>query len=302
MGPLPVSTVAVERKSDDTSSIRIFLEYLLSRKEKCLLNRLDYAFERARSADRAAFIAYITCGDPNVERTRQLVHEFARSGVDVVEFGVPFSDPMADGVANQEAANRALAAGTTLADVLATTRTLRDEGVELPIVLFTYYNPVFAYGLERFAADAAAAGVDGVLTVDVPPEEAGEFKHLADDAGLKTIFLAAPTTDRRRLPAILDICSGFVYYVSRAGVTGERTDLESGIADHVALIREHTDLPVAVGFGISTPEQVAAVGRQADGVIVGSAIVRRIGQGGDSDAMVENVGEFVRTLTAACVR
>ena len=262
------------------------------------MNRLEEAFGRAKAENRPAFIAYITCGDPSVERTRQIVHEFTRSGVDIVEFGVPFSDPMADGVANQEAANRALAAGTTLADVLATARTLRAEGVEMPIVLFTYCNPVFAYGMPRFAEDAKAAGVDGVLMLDMPPDEAREYKALMDRAGIETIFLVAPTTDEQRLPEILDMCGGFVYYVSRTGVTGERTDLESDIDANVAKIRKHTDLPIAVGFGISTPDQVRAVGSGADGVIVGSAIVRRIGEGGDSDQMVREVGEFVRSLTS----
>ena len=266
------------------------------------MNRLEVAFSRAKAENRPAFIAYITCGDPNVERTRQIVHEFTRSGVDVVEFGVPFSDPMADGVANQEAANRALEAGTTLADVLATARTLRAEGVEMPIVLFTYCNPVFAYGLTRFAEDAEEAGVDGVLMLDMPPEESGEYKALMDKAGIETIFLVAPTTDERRLPEILGMCGGFVYYVSRTGVTGERSDLESDIDDNVAKIRKHTDLPVAVGFGVSTPDQVREVGSVADGVIVGSAIVRRIGQGGDTDAMVSEVGELVRSLTGAITR
>jgi len=265
------------------------------------VKRLDEAFARARAEGRAAFVAYLTCGDPTLARTKELVREFAQSGVDVVEFGVPFSDPMADGVANQEAANRALAQGVTLRDVLRTVRELRDEEVRLPIVLFTYYNPIFAYGVEAFAPDAAASGVDGVLLVDVPVEEADECTWLLERAGLATIFLVAPTTDEARLPAILRRCTGFVYYVSRTGVTGERQSLERDIRAHVEAIRRHTDLPVAVGFGISTPEHVAQVARCADGVIVGSAIVRRIGAGGDTDGMVREVGEFVRTLTAPLV-
>lgn len=262
-------------------------------------NRLTGAFRRAEHAGPAAFIAYITCGDPTLRRTKDLVREFVRSGVDVVEFGVPFSDPMADGVANQEAANRALAQGVTLGDVLRVVRDLRDEGVGLPIVLFTYYNPIFVYGLDAFARDAAGAGVDGVLLVDVPAEEADDCKGPLDAAGLATIFLVAPTTDEERLPNILGKTSGFVYYVSRTGVTGERESLQDDIRAHVEMIRRHTDLPVAVGFGISTPDHVRQVAALADGVVVGSAIVRRIGTGGDTDEMVREVGDFVRSLTAA---
>ena len=172
----------------------------------------------------------------------------------------------------------------------------------MPVVLFTYFNPVFAYGLDRFVSDAADAGVDGVLLVDVPPEEAGDYKRLMDEAGLATIFLVAPTTDAGRMPQIVAACSGFVYYVSRAGVTGERNSLEHDLQQHVEAVRSLTDLPVAVGFGISTPEQVEQVAAHADGVIVGSAIVRRIGAGGDTDRMVEEVGQFVSTLTAPLTR
>ena len=261
------------------------------------VNRITQAFSRARVDGRAAFIAYITCGDPTLERTKQLVLRFADAGVDIVEFGVPFSDPMADGVANQEAANRALKNNVSMGDVLRTAGELRASGSELPIILFTYYNPVFAYGLERFAKDAARNGVDGVLLVDVPPEEASECTHLLADAGLATIFLVAPTTDEERLAEILASTTGFVYYVSRAGVTGERTDLASDVRDHVAKIRTQTDLPVAVGFGISTPDHVRRVAEVADGVIVGSAIVGRIGAGGDTDGMVDDVTSFVRELT-----
>jgi tryptophan synthase alpha chain len=258
---------------------------------------LGATFRRARDKGRAAFVAYVTCGDPTLERTKQLVRRFADSGVDVVEFGVPFSDPTADGVANQEAANRALAQGVTLGDVLRTARELRAEGVQLPIVLFTYYNPVFAYGVERLAEDAAAAGVDGVLLVDVPAEEADDCWGMLRQAGLATIFLAAPTTDEGRLVEIVRRTSGFLYYVSRTGVTGERESLRDDIRTHVEMIRRHTDLPIAVGFGISTPEHVREVASLADGVIVGSAIVRRIGAGGDTDEMVKDVSAFVRSLT-----
>ncbi len=261
-------------------------------------NAIESVFARTRDEGRAAFIAYITCGDPTLARTKELVDEFVRSGVDIVEFGVPFTDPMADGVANQEAANRALINHVSMADVLATVRDIRDAGTAVPIVLFTYFNPVYAYGLERFVRDAAESGVDGVLLVDVPPEEAGEYRGLMRDAGLDTIFLVAPTTEPERVNLILDSCSGFVYYVSRRGVTGEQASLADDLSAKLAALRKKTDLPVAVGFGVSTPEHVAEVAEYAEGVIVGSAIVSRVGAGGDSDEMVEDVGRFVRTLTA----
>jgi len=260
-------------------------------------SRIHRAFASAKEQQRPAFVAYVTCGDPTLDRTRQLAVEFAGAGVDILELGVPFTDPMADGTANQEAALRALANGVTLRHVLQTTEALRGRGLELPVVLFTYYNPVFVYGVEKFAADAVSAGVDGVLLVDVPVEEAQEFKPAFDHAGLATIFLVAPTTDDRRLPHILELTNGFVYCVSRSGVTGERNGLASGIRENVARIRRLTQLPVAVGFGISSREQVREIGQFADGVVVGSAIVRRIGEGGDTDEMVCRVTEFVRTLT-----
>ena len=262
------------------------------------MNRLDHTFGRARQEKRAAFVAYITCGDPTLDRTKQLVREFATSGVDVLELGVPFSDPMADGIPNQEAANRALKHGVTMGDVLRTARELREESIETPIVLFTYYNPVFAYGLDRFAPDAAASGVDGVLLVDVPPEESGECVAGLRENGISTIFLVAPTTDEQRLPEIIRETSGFVYYVSQTGVTGERSELAGGVQNHVEAVRSMTELPIAVGFGISTPDHVREVAGYADGVIVGSAIVRRIGEGGDTDEMVSGVADFVRSLTA----
>lgn len=265
--------------------------------DRCGSSRIHRAFASAKEQHRPAFIAYITCGDPTLDRTRQLAVEFAGAGVDILELGVPFTDPMADGTANQEAALRALAKGVTLRHVLRTTEALRGEGFGLPVVLFTYYNPVFAYGVEKFAVDAVSAGVDGVLLVDVPVEEAQEFKPAFDGAGLGTIFLVAPTTDARRLPHILELANGFVYCVSRSGVTGERNGLASGIGENVARVRRLTQLPVAVGFGISSREQVSEIGQFADGVVVGSAIVRRIGEGGDTDEMVRQVTEFVRTLT-----
>jgi len=245
-----------------------------------------------------AFIPYITAGDPTLDLTGQLVLEFEKAGADIVEFGVPFSDPVADGVVNQEAAQRALKHNTSLRDILGLIKRLRSR-TQIPLVLFTYYNPVLAYGLDAFAAAAADAGADGVLCVDLPPEEADEYKRLLDVRDIATIFLIAPTSTPERIALIARQASGFVYYVSRTGVTGEQEVLEASLRAKVGLIREHTDAPVAVGFGISTPEQAAEVAGFADGVIVGSAIVRMIGELGDSPEMPQKVGAFVKLLADA---
>lgn len=263
------------------------------------MNRIDQRFGELAAQGRKAFIPYITAGDPSLAVTAKLVQSLAAAGSDVIELGVPFSDPVADGVVNQEAAQRALAAGTTLRGIVAMVRDLRASGCEAPIVLFTYFNPVLAYGLDNFTREAAEAGVDGVLCVDLPPEEAGEYKELMDSRGLATIFLAAPTSTEDRMGIIARASTGFLYYVSRTGVTGERSDLAASMTDMVARVKAHTKTPVAVGFGISTPEQAATVAQCADGVIVGSAIVRMVGQLGDAPDMVEKVSAFAASLAAA---
>lgn len=262
------------------------------------MNRIEQRFAQLRARNAAAFIPYITAGDPTLDATARLVAELENAGADVIEFGVPFSDPVADGVVNQEAAQRALKHGTSLRAILALVKSLRVS-TQVPIVLFTYFNPVLAYGLEAFAADAADAGVDGVLCVDLPPEEAVEYKQLLDARDIATVFLVAPTTTAERLPLLAGKSSGFVYYVSRTGVTGERAALEISIHDMVAAIQRHTTTPVAVGFGISTPEQAAEVAGYADGVIVGSAIVRMVGELGDRDDMPARVGAFAKSLADA---
>ena len=264
------------------------------------MNRIDRRFEELAARGRTAFIAYITAGDPTLEHTAQLVIELERVGVDIIEFGVPFSDPVADGVVNQEAAQRALKNNVSLHDIVELVKELRKTS-EIPLVLFTYCNPVLSYGLEAFAADAADAGVDGVLCVDLPPEEAGEYKRLLDEKGVATVFLIAPTSTPERVEMIAKASTGFVYYVSRTGVTGERDTIEASVRGMVAQIREFTDKPVAVGFGISTPDQAAEVAGYADGVIVGSAIVRMVGELGATPVMPAKVAAFVKTLVDATV-
>lgn len=251
-----------------------------------------------REKGQPAFIPYITVGDPSLEVTAALVLEFECAGADIIEFGVPFSDPLADGTANQEAALRALKHNVSLHDVVALVKTLRAR-TQIPLVLFTYFNPVLAYGLEQLASDAADAGVDGILCVDLPPEEAEEYKRCFDAKGICTIFLVAPTSTPERIELICRHSTGFVYYVSRTGVTGERVALEASVGSMVEKIRACTRTPVAVGFGISTPEQAAEVAGYADGVIVGSAIVRKIGELGDSPETPGEVGAFVRSLVDA---
>jgi tryptophan synthase alpha chain len=265
------------------------------------VSRLRDAFRSAGRAKRAAFIPYVTAGDPNLARTVDIVHALERAGADVLELGVPFSDPIADGPTHQRAAERALASGTTLKGVLATIARLRQD-VELPIVLFTYANPVIRYGLGAFAADAAAAGVDGVLFTDVPTEEMAPFEEALAPAGLDLIMLVTPTSGRKRMKAAAQFGGGFLYLVSRTGVTGARQELDPELEKNIKAAEKASRLPVAVGFGISTPEQVAKVAAKADGVVVGSAIVSRIGALGDCDELADEVERFATTLAAACKR
>jgi tryptophan synthase alpha chain len=259
---------------------------------------LAATFARCRAAGRAAFIPYVTAGDPDLATTGELVRALAAAGADIVELGVPFSDPIADGPVNQRAAMRALASRTTLDGILALVAGLRADGVAVPVVLFTYFNPLHVRGVERFAASAAAAGVDGVLCVDLPPEEAGELGPALRAQGLDLVFLLAPTSTPARVARVAELASGFVYYVSRTGVTGERDALPADLARDVRRLRRRLGLPVAVGFGISTPEQVAAVGRLADGVVVGSALVRTVEAAGSGPGVAAAVAAQVRILTA----
>lgn len=262
------------------------------------VNRLDARFAALQKAGKKAFVAYVCAGDPSLAATVEIVKALEASGVDVVELGVPFSDPLADGIVNQMAAERALQAGTTTAGVLSAIRTIRESS-QVPIVLFTYLNPVYTYGYERFHHEAAAAGADGVLVLDLPPDEATENPELKPTPDLRHIQLIAPTSPPERIRQIAAAAEGFVYYVSREGVTGARSDLATGIAEQVALIKSATAVPVCVGFGISSPDQAAAVARMADGVVVGSAIVKLIEQHGASPDLAARVGAFVKPLVDA---
>lgn len=261
-------------------------------------NRIEARFAELKARNESAFIPYITAGDPNLGRTEELVHAMEAAGADIIEFGVPFSDPIGDGAVNQEAAQRALAVGVTLRGIFSTIAKLR-ETTQIPILLFTYYNPVLVYGVEDFAKDASEAGADGVLCVDLPPEEADAYRAALDANGLRTVFLLAPTSTDTRIELIAKQSTGFVYYVSRLGVTGEQSELAADLETALDRVKKHTDKPVAVGFGISTPEQAAKVAGFADGVVVGSAIVRMVGALGDTDGMAAEVGAFVKSLADA---
>ena len=262
------------------------------------MNRIDEKFQALRTANKTGFIAYITAGDPNLQSTPTLVAALEKSGVDIVELGIPFSDPLADGATIQAASGRAIAAGATVAGVLDAIREIRKTS-QIPIVLFTYLNPIYIYGFDRFHADASAAGADGLLILDLPPDEAARNAELMKSHGLLSIRLIAPTTPPERMELIAKSAEGFIYYVSREGVTGEQTSLSTDIASQVAEIKKYTTLPVAVGFGISTPDQAAEVARESDAVVVGSAIVRRIGEHGAAQNLSEKVIEFVKPIAEA---
>jgi tryptophan synthase alpha chain len=257
------------------------------------MSRIDDRFAQLRAHNRAAFVAYVMAGDPEYGRSLEIVRGLPAAGVDVIELGIPFTDPMADGPAVQAAGQRALAAGQTLRRTLDMVREFRRGDGETPIILMGYYNPIYSMGVDRFLAAAKEAGVDGLIVVDLPPEEDEELCVPAARAGLHFIRLATPTTDDRRLPRVLQNTSGFVYYVSITGITGAGAAVADEVGPEVARIKRATDLPVCVGFGVRTPENAAAIARVADGVVVGSAIVSRIANG-DSPA---DVLDFVRTLT-----
>ncbi len=265
------------------------------------MSRISDAFKIARRENRAAFIPYVTAGDPSLQRTVEIAAALERAGADVLELGVPFSDPMADGPYNQRAAERALANGTSLKNVLEVVAEIRTR-TRMAVVLFTYANPVVRFGIDRFAERAAAAGVDGVLFTDVPAEEMPRFRKQLKPAKLDAIMLVTPTSPKNRMKAAARVGGGFLYLVSRTGVTGAKQDLDRGLAANVELAKQASRLPVAVGFGISTPAQVAQVAAIADGVVVGSAIVNVIAEVGDSDQLAVRVEEFAAPLAKACRR
>jgi tryptophan synthase alpha chain len=263
-----------------------------------LMNRIVERFANLQREGRKGLVVYIGAGDPHLEATRQLALAFDHCGVDVLELGVPFSDPLADGLVNQLAAQRGLEAGATPPKVLETVAAIRKSS-QIPIVLYIYFNLIHRWGVAQFIEAAAKAGVDGFLVLDLPPEESGTYEQLMEAAGLCNIYLVAPTTPPERIASVVKRGRGFIYYVSREGVTGMQTTVADTIAGMTAEIRRHTQLPIAVGFGISTPEQARAVAANADAVVVGSAIVNRIAKLGASAELVPQVTEFVSGLCAA---
>ncbi len=262
------------------------------------MGRIEERFRALKKEGLKAFVAYLTAGDPDLETTAELIPALEAAGVDIVEIGVPFSDPTADGPAIQAASQRALKQGATLEKILAMIAALRRTS-GIPIVLFGYYNPILSYGPEKFAADAKASGVDGLLVVDLPPEEADELRRYTDTAGLAFITLIAPTTDPERARKILRRAAGFVYFISVTGVTGTAAPRTEDVQRDVERIKMVTALPVAVGFGISRPEQAAAIAPLADGIVVGSALVRLIGEKGGSDGLIPAVSSFAAKIRQA---
>ncbi|MEM8774211.1 MAG: tryptophan synthase subunit alpha [Pseudomonadota bacterium] len=256
------------------------------------MTRIDAKFAQLRASGKKAFVSYIMAGDPDYDTSLELIKGLPAAGVDVIELGLPFTDPMADGPTIQLAGQRALEAGMTLNRTLELAKEFRKEDDETPIVLMGYYNPIFNHGVEAFLTDAKAAGIDGLIVVDLPPEEDDELCVPAQNAGLNFIRLATPTTDEKRLPAVLKNTSGFVYYVSITGITGAAAAQAGDVGPEVARIKAATDLPVVVGFGIRTPESSRDIASVADGAVVGSAIVAKMGEG-ESPAQVL---EFVKGL------
>ena len=260
------------------------------------MSRIGDRFKELKRRGGKALITFITAGDPDLDTTARLIPAMAAAGADIIELGVPFSDPMADGPTIQKASERALASGTTLARILAMVKEVRRT-TQVPLLLMGYFNPIFVYGVEAFCRDAAAAGVDGVLLVDLPPEEGTGFARQAAAAGLDTIFLLTPTSDAARIRTVKRLGRGFLYYVSVTGVTGARATVSGSLAPMVARIKEEISLPMAVGFGISTPEQARAVAGLADGVVVGSALVKLFEEHG-GDALEARLTAMVASLKA----
>lgn len=260
------------------------------------MNRIDKKFNELRKNRKKGFIAYITAGDPTLKITACLIPELEKSGVDLIELGVPFSDPLADGLTNQKAAERALLQGVSVRKILDMVRKVRIN-TKVPIILFTYLNPVFRYGWLKFAKDASAAGVDGILILDLPAEESDMQREILAAEGIKMIYLVAPTSTEKRIKLICRRASGFIYYVSRTGVTGMRKSVQTSVEPMVKKIKKHTKLPVAVGFGISKPNQVKQIAQYADAVVVGSAIVNQIELNMVKKTLVPKISKFVKTLT-----
>jgi len=262
------------------------------------VNRIVERFQHLKQQGKRGLVVYIGAGDPNLAATQQLALAFDKVGVDILELGVPFSDPLADGLVNQLAAQRGLESGTTPPKLLQSIATIR-RGSQIPIVLYVYYNILHKRGVKEFIADCAKVGVDGLLVLDLPPEESDNYEQLMREAGLCNIYLIAPTTPEDRMELIARRASGFVYYVSRTGVTGMQSEISDTIGTMTAKIRTHTQLPIAIGFGISNPEQAKAVAQSAEAIVVGSAIVNQIAEHGKSPELVARVSAFVKSLSDA---
>ena len=266
-------------------------------------SRIEKRFAALKAEGRGALVTFVTAGDPDQKTAREIVLGLPEAGADIIELGMPFSDPMADGPSVQASSLRALKAGATLANTLELVAAFRAEDQNTPIILMGYFNPIYIYGVDAFLTDAKAAGIDGLIIVDLPPEEDSELCKPAIDAGIRWIRLATPTTDDERLPKVLNNASGFIYYVSILGVTGSASTPEDATRKAVMRLKSHTDLPVAVGFGIKTPEMAATIAKSADAAVVGSAIVDRVLEGLDTDGKpgpdtARNVLSFVSELAA----
>jgi tryptophan synthase alpha chain len=259
------------------------------------VSRIEERFTQLRRQGRTGLVTYVTAGDPDLQQSAEIIKRLDQAGADVLEIGVPFSDPLADGPVIQRATERALAAGVTLAHVLKMRRTIRPA-ISAPIVIFSYANPILRMGLDRFVREATAAGVDGVLTLDMPPEEGEIFRGAFNAAGIDTIFLLSPTTTVERIRRAATLGSGFLYGISRLGVTGMRDSVDASASELANRVKAETKMPLALGFGISRPEHVRAIGQCADAAVVGSALVNVIAEHGTSPALLDEVERYVRWL------
>lgn len=264
------------------------------------MTRIENKFDEIKTNGNSALVCYITAGDPSLKVSRDIVIQLEKAGADIIELGIPFSDPMADGPTIQLASERALLSGTNLTGVLGTVKEIREQS-DIPIILFGYYNPFFKYGLERFSIDAKEAGADGVLIVDLPPDEAPEFKIHLDKHDLNTIFLLAPNSTDERISLVAQEANGFIYLVSLTGVTGARPDQDYSLKELTDRIRKESGLPVGIGFGVSSPDQARKISSYSDAVIVGSALVRIIENNiGNEKNLLKEIYEFTKELSDAC--
>ncbi len=261
--------------------------------------RIKNTFEELASDNRAALITFITAGDPNMDISMQILDALPDAGADLIELGMPFTDPMADGPTIQLSSQRALRSGHNTHRTLEMVENFRRQNQHTPIILMGYFNPIYTYGISKFCQDASTAGVDGLIVVDLPPEEDEQLRKRAKTSDIDFIRLTTPTSDTKRLPRLVTDASGFIYHVSVAGITGAQTANQKHLRKSLSQIRKHTDLPIAVGFGIKTPEDVMNISKLADAAVVGSAIVQKIADGSDSPHMVESVLDFVRSLSHA---